>query len=242
MPRPGSACSSYLVQTHAAAVVLDLGSGAFAKLELALEYTSVDAIVVSHLHADHFFDLVPFRYALKYGHLPFGERVALWLPPGGRDALEALRKAVSPDAPADFFDGVFRVREYDPRKSLDIKDTQLRFQRTKHYIDAYAVRVDRDGKSVTYSADTAPCDSVVEHARGSSIFLCEAALGLHTEEGERGHSSAEEAGEMAHRAGVGRLVLTHYRAAYSPEALVAAAKRHFSGPVEAATDGLALAC
>ncbi|HYL26513.1 MAG TPA: MBL fold metallo-hydrolase, partial [Candidatus Nitrosotalea sp.] len=118
MPRPGEPCSCYLVRSNESAVLLDLGSGAFAKLELAIEYGSLDAILISHMHADHFFDLVPFRYALKYGHLSFVRRVPLWLPPGGRTALDALRKAVSNDAPEDFFDDVFAVREYDPGEAL----------------------------------------------------------------------------------------------------------------------------
>jgi ribonuclease BN (tRNA processing enzyme) len=103
------------------------------------------------------------------------------------------------------------------------------------------MRVESGGASLTYSADTAPCDAVVEHAAGSGLFICEAALGLGSERGERGHSSAEEAGEMAARAGVGRLVLTHYPAEYAPEALVEAAERRFRGPVEAAYDGMEIA-
>ncbi len=83
MPRPGSACSSYLVQTENAAVLLDLGSGALGKLQLAIDYARLDAIVISHMHADHFLDLVPLRYGLKYGEPPRAERIPLWLPPGG---------------------------------------------------------------------------------------------------------------------------------------------------------------
>jgi ribonuclease BN (tRNA processing enzyme) len=241
MPRPGGAASSYLVRSDDTAVLLDVGSGSFAKLELAIDYTRLDAVVVSHMHADHFFDLVPFRYALKYGHLRPGRRLPLWLPPGGRISLDALRRAVSIDVPADFFDALFEVREYDPVKPLRVRDFDLRFVRTRHYVEAYAIRVERDSAAVAYSADTAPCDAVIELARASSVFLCEAALGLGTEDGERGHLSAEEAGEMAAAAGARRLLLTHYSSSYAPQALIDAASRRFSGPVEAADDGMELA-
>jgi ribonuclease BN (tRNA processing enzyme) len=237
MPRPGGACSAYLVQTEGAAVLLDIGPGSVGKLQLAMEYARLDAVVISHMHADHFFDLVPLRQGLKYGPLWRDSRVPLLLPPGGRAALGALRAAVAPDAPADFFDGAFAAREYDPAEPLAIKDLRLRFAATRHYIAGFAVRVESDGASVAYSSDTAPCDSVVELARASGLFLCEASLGLDGEAGARGHSSAEEAGEMASRAGTRRLVLTHYSAAYSAPALVEAARRHFSGPVTAAEDG-----
>jgi ribonuclease BN (tRNA processing enzyme) len=241
MPRPGSACSSYLVQTEDAAVLLDLGSGALGKLQLAIDYARLDAIVISHMHADHFLDLVPLRYGLKYGEPPRAERIPLWLPPGGCNRLQALRQVIGSDDNRDFFDGAFRVREYDPAEALEFGDLRLSFSQTRHYIDAFAIRADFGGRGVTYSADTAPCDGVVRHARDSAVFLCESTLGLAEEEGERGHTSAREAGEMASRARVGRLVLTHYPASCPPEALVAAAQQQFAGLVDIATDGLEIA-
>jgi len=240
MPRPGSACSCYLLAAGDTAILLDLGSGALGKLQLATSYADVDAIVVSHMHADHFFDLVPLRYGLKYGAKPAAERMPLWLPSGGRATLEDLRRIVGRDDNVDFFEGVFAMREYDPAEALTIGGLRLSFCKTRHYVDAFSIRADCEGRSLTYSADTAPSEAVAEHARGSALFLCEAALGVGTEEGERGHMSASEAGEMALRADVGRLVLTHYPAAAAPQALVAAAKEKFPGPVECAVDGLEL--
>lgn len=238
MPRPGGACSSYLIRTDDASVVLDLGIGAFAKLQLAIDPVQVDAIVVTHMHADHFFDLVPLHYTMKYGDVRFERRLPVWLPPGGRSSLEALRKAVSPDAREDFFAGCFSVDEYDPAEALCINDLALRFAQTRHFVDAYAIRAESGGASVAYSADTAPCEPVVALASEASLFLCEAAVGLAIEQGERGHSSASEAGEMAARARVGRLLLTHYSAAYAPLNLAEAAAKHFSGAVTAVDDGM----
>lgn len=241
VPRPGGASSSYLIRSDATAVLLDFGTGAFANLQLVLDPSRVDAIVVSHMHADHFFDLVPLRYALKYGSRSPGRLMPVWVPPGGRTSLDALRRAVSPDASEDFFDCVYAVREYDPAATLEVRDVALRFARSRHYIEAYAMRCECDGTAIAYSGDTAPCDSVVELARSSALFLCEAGLGLGVEDGERGHSSAHEAGEMAARAGASRLLLTHYSAAYRANDLVEAASAPFAGPVAAAEDGMDVA-
>jgi ribonuclease BN (tRNA processing enzyme) len=241
MPRPGSACSSYLVRSSVTGVLLDIGPGAVGKLQLATDPSRLDAIVISHMHADHFLDLVPLRYGLKYGPAPSERRVPLWLPPGGRAVLAELANLASHGAHPDFFDDVYLVDEYDPARPLEIGDLHLSFCRTRHYIAAFAVRAERNGASVTYSADTAPCDAVVELARNTSVFLCEAALGLDSEEGERGHCSAYEAGEMAHRAGADRLVLTHYQAMFVVEDLVAEAERVFRGPIVAAQDGVEIA-
>jgi ribonuclease BN (tRNA processing enzyme) len=238
MPRPGGACSCYLLRTDKARVLLDLGIGACAKLQLAVDYTLLDGVVISHLHPDHFFDLVPLRYGLKYGDPQPSHRLPVWIPPGGRRTLDALSELIEGEGDSSFFADVFDVTEYDPAKPLLLRDLRLSFRKTQHYIDAFAIRAECKGSVVAYSADTAPCDAIVQHARDADVFLCETALGLDTEEGERGHTSAEEAGEMASRADAKRLVLTHYPAAYAPEALVAAASRSFSGEIEAASDGL----
>ena len=132
------------------------------------------------------------------------------------------------------------IQEYDPARPLEINDLRLTFRHTRHYIDTYSIRAEHGNASVVYSADTAPCDSVVEHAANCSLFLCEATLGLGHEEGMRGHSSAEEAGEMAERAGVHRLVLTHYGSTYAPDELEEAAQSAFSGRVSMADDGIEL--
>jgi ribonuclease BN (tRNA processing enzyme) len=239
-PRPGRACSSYLVRTLRAAVVLDLGNGALGKLQLAIDYRQLDAIVVSHLHGDHFLDVIPLRFALKRRPSLRDRRLPLWLPPGGAQMLRQLCGLLTGSDGAAFLDEVFDVREYDPAGQLQIGDARLTFAPARHYIPAYAIRAACDGASIVYSADTAPCRSVVELGRGASLFLCEATLGLGSEEEPRGHSSAYEAGAMAQRAGVERLVLTHYSAADSADALVAAARERFEGPVLAAEDGVEL--
>jgi ribonuclease BN (tRNA processing enzyme) len=229
-----------LVRSGGAALLVDIGSGALGRLRETLDYTALDCVIVSHMHADHFFDLVPLRQGLKHEAPPRAQRMPLWLPPNGLAALEALRRAVSPDAGGDFFDEVFAVSEYDPAQTLRVEDIELKFARTRHFIEGYAVRASCGGESFVYSSDTAPCNGVVELARSSPFFLCEAALGLGSEDGERGHSSAWEAGEMAARAGVKRLALTHYSASWEAEALVEAARRSFSGMVALATDGMEL--
>lgn len=221
-------------------MLLDLGSGAFANLRLALEYPRLDAVVITHMHADHFLDLVPLRYGLTYGPELRDSRLPLWLPPGGSATLRTLCAAFHAEGGGDFLDHVYDVREYDPAAGLEIGDLGLTFAAATHFIEAYAIRAQCGSAGFTYSGDTAPCDGVAELARGSALFLCEATLGLGTERGRRGHSSAAEAGEMARRAGVGRLALTHYADAGAADALAAAAAGAFGGPVVVVDDGFEL--
>jgi ribonuclease BN (tRNA processing enzyme) len=230
------------VRTRSTNVLLDLGSGALANLREVLDYPSVDAVIVSHMHADHFLDLIPLRYGLKYGPLLRGDRMPLLLPPGGAKTLRRMCAALAPDSSGDFLDEVFDVDEYDPSSILDVGDLKIGFAKTRHYIDAYAMRCEHGGASIVYSADTAPCESVEDLAHACSLFICESSLGLGTEDPtSRGHLSAVEAAQLARDAKVKRLLLTHYGTEFAPAELLSAAEATFTGPCAIADDGMEVA-
>ncbi len=216
--------------------MLDLGSGAFANLRRYADYDRLGAVLISHMHADHFIDLIPLRYALRYGKRSRRTKLPIHLPPGGLATLRTMVAAL-PHEPGDFLDDVFDLREYDPSRPLRIDGATVRFAHTTHYIPAFAMRWERDGASVTYSADTAPDERVVALARETDVFVCEATL-LHgeVEPGVRGHSSAAEAAAMARDAGVRRLVLTHYGEESKSDDLDRAARAIFAGEIIVADD------
>lgn len=236
VPRPGRANSGYLLRTADCSLAIDMGSGALGRMREALELDELNAVLISHMHADHFFDLVPLRYALRY-EVNRTEPLPVYVPPG---AIRILTDIAHPlKETDDFFKGVFDLREYDSETPLNIGGCTVRFAPAMHYIPAYAMRIDTADGVVGYSADTAPCDAVPELVREVDLFLCEAALGAFgSENGERGHLNAREAGEMAQRAGVRHLVLTHYGASASPVDLRDAAAQAFSGPITVADDGV----
>jgi ribonuclease BN (tRNA processing enzyme) len=217
-------------------IVLDLGTGAFANLRRHVDYDRLGAVVISHMHADHFIDLIPLRYAIRYGARRRTAKLPVYLPPGGLQTLRTLVSAFA-DEGGEFLNDVFDLSEYDPAAPLRIEGATLRFAHTAHYIPAFAIRWERAGASLTYSADTAPDERVVALARESDVFLCEATL-LHgeTELGMRGHSSAEDAAAMAREAGVRRLVLTHYGAESSSRDLDEAAHAVYDGQISVADD------
>jgi ribonuclease BN (tRNA processing enzyme) len=229
------------VRSRDAAVLFDLGSGAFSNLREAIDYPQLDAVVISHMHADHFLDLIPLRYALKYGPLLRGSKLALFLPPGGSEMLNKLCSAFDSEGAPDFLGEVYDIREYDPKKPLEINDLRLTFAKAMHYIDSYAVRAETGNSNMTYSSDTTPCESVINLARKSELFLCECTLGLGEPDAPpRGHSTAAEAGTMAEQAGTGRLMLTHYGSDYAAGELETEASSRFSGPCAVADDGMEL--
>lgn len=237
-PHPGGANSCYLVRLGGATIVLDFGSGALSNLLEVEALENLDAIFISHMHADHFFDLIPLRYALKYS-VKRDSQLPVYLPPGG---IKTLQTVVSPFARTGaFFEGLMKVTEYAPDRALKLAAARISFAKTRHYVDAYAIRVEAGMRAIAFSADTAPEARVVELARDADLFLCESGLGTGTESGERGHSSAEEAAAMAKDAAARRLILTHYPAGVPRDELKAAAQRVFSGEVTIAQDGMEIA-
>jgi ribonuclease BN (tRNA processing enzyme) len=237
-PRPGRACSGYLVEEGGSAVVLDFGSGVLANLVLQRPADTVDAIVITHMHCDHFLDLITLCYALKYGPRSNDRKIALLLPPGGEAILRRMVKPLSDEPAGDFFAAVCEVSTYDPQRSLRIGDLQLRFAPTVHSAPTYAVRCEASS-SVTYSADTGLCTPVVELARGSDLFVCEATLVL-TQSGTYDHCRPEDAGAMAECAAVRRLLLTHYSCEISETELQRRARFAYSGELAVADDHLRL--
>jgi ribonuclease BN (tRNA processing enzyme) len=227
----GGACSGYLIEGGGVRVLLDCGPGAFAKLRLETSYVEVDAVVISHLHADHVMDLVTFASALRYGpHEPVAPR--LIAPPGAPEVLASLCAGGS--MRADHIEGAFALTVYDPADSIELGGLRVRFRPVPHYIPCNAVELAEDGARFTYSADCGPNDALVEFAAGTGLLLAEATL---TEPDDEGHLTPLQAGEHGARAGARRLVLTHFSDEADARWVRAEAERGFGGPVELAREG-----
>lgn len=217
---------------------MDLGNGALGRVRAAVDLADeLDGVIVSHMHADHFLDLIPLRYALRY-EVRRKERLQVYLPPAGISALTHIAHPLKETD--DFFGDVFDLREYGPGTSLRIAGCAVTFAPTLHYIPAYAMRVETPGGVLAFSADSAPCAGVPKHAAGADVFLCECALGADgVEDGPvKGHMNAGDAGAMAAEAGVKHLVLTHYGAGADPAELLRAASAQYGGRITVADDGL----
>ena len=131
------ACSGYLVRGGGQTVLLDCGPGVFAKLRTQVDYAAVDAVVISHLHADHMLDLVPFASGLRYG--PRAARPRLYAPPGALEAFAGMSSATF--MTAEHIELAFDVTIYDPADVLEVGGLTVRFQPVPHYIPCQRGRV-----------------------------------------------------------------------------------------------------
>jgi ribonuclease BN (tRNA processing enzyme) len=218
----------------------------FAKLREQVDYTDVDAVVISHVHADHFIDLVPYSYALLLtprqqpvpvaGHPGTDDpaRPRLIVPPGAR---QTFRTVVGAWGDEELIEQAFLIEEYDSGSEVEIGPLTATFAEVPHFILTHAVNLTSPSGRFTFSADCRPCDEVVEAARDTDLLLIEATLPRPERTGIRGHLTPGEAGEHARRAGAKRVVLTHISDELDAEWAKEEGSSAFGAPVEVARAG-----
>ncbi|HLZ28158.1 MAG TPA: MBL fold metallo-hydrolase [Chloroflexota bacterium] len=243
-PNPGGVCSGYLLRQGDSAVLMDCGSGIAGRIAQYVPANRLRGVVISHLHPDHYFDLVPLYYMLKFGEArpPDVEpRLTVYVPPGGREFLRRLGEHIA-NKPA-MLEDVLDICEYAPNCITLIGGLEFSFHAVQHYVLSHAMRVrSTNGKTLVFSSDVGPCAQLIEAARDADLFMCESAL-INPSQDEpdparRGHMSAREAGQAASEAGARQLLITHYRSGEQNDVHhLAAARASFDGPVELAREG-----
>lgn len=209
-PNPGEACAGYLLEGGGARVLLDIGPGVVAQLLRRNHPDELDAVVISHLHADHMLDLATLRYVFPWGQRARKDRLRVILPPGSADQMLDLARGVGS---ARHFEDTFRLSEHDGSSSFGFADLTLRPVETQHYIRCWGFRGEADGRRFAYTADTAPCTGLKDLADDVDLLLSEATLRSLEDDAAppelRGHLLPAEAGAIARDGGTRRLVLTH---------------------------------
>jgi ribonuclease BN (tRNA processing enzyme) len=208
-PHDATAAAGFLVQWGDTNLLLDIGQGVVRKLQTVVDPKDLTAIVIGHMHADHFLDLVGLRYLYPWGEAA-PDPLPVHLPPGGRERLDALAAAVSERA--GFFDAAFDAVEFDPANELAVAELRLRFFRSRHYVPAWGLVVDApDGARLAYTGDTGPSGAVEDAVRDADLLLVESALRSDRQDDpERGHLTAPEAIALARSARVGSALLVHF--------------------------------
>ncbi|GAA2803739.1 MBL fold metallo-hydrolase [Streptomyces showdoensis] len=261
-PRPGNACSGYLLESgggdehggRPVRVWVDAGSGTLGELQRYVGLGGLDAVWISHLHADHCADLLTAFYGLRHADVERPAPLPLFGPPGIADRLAGFLTNGPARSPVE---SAFAVEELYDGHAVRIGGIRLLSRAVEHGgLPAFGLRaegtdgaggvdggggadgaggVDGAGGAVlAYSGDSGPCAALTELARESDLFLCEA-------DGEGpGHLSPEQAGRAAAEAGAARLLVTHVGPAITPGAATARAAAVFPGPVSYAEPGLGL--
>jgi len=233
-PSAESACSSYLVEADGFRLLLDMGNGALGELQRHCGLYDLDAVLLSHLHADHCIDMCGYFVARYYRH---DGGPAHAIPVYGPQGTERRLNTAYGDLPDEkCMSEVFDFRTLEPG-TFRLGPFSVTTDRVSHPVEAFGFRVEHAGKSLTYSGDTGASDALLALADGTDLFLCEASFTYGKEDIPALHLNGREAGEHADRAGAGRLVLTHIPPWTDPDINLTDAREVFDGPVELAKPG-----
>ncbi len=242
-PNPGQGCSAYLVQNETTSVLLDCGPNTLLELRKHVDYSTLDAIVISHCHSDHILDLVPYRYGMVYGPRNSNHAIPVWLPPNGHARMNLLGDAFSGqgEPQSSFWEPPFDMNEYDPSAELTVGSLRINFARTQHYVECFAMRIsDSNDRTLFYSSDTGSVQPLLALANGAGVVIAEATLAQEDErpEAERGHMTPADAGRLGTSAGAHTLIVTHLWSERPDNVVERTVADHFDGHVLIAKPGL----
>lgn len=256
MPKVSRSAPAQAVVVDAVTYIVDCGNGVARQMaKAALPFRSLRAVFVTHHHSDHNADFGNLFLLLWAGGLdtpvdafgppPLVAMTAQYLALNAYDITTRIADEGRPPlAPL--------MRPHDIEVAGEVyRDERVRVTcalvRHPPVVPAFAFRFDMADRSIVFSGDTAPCEALVELARGADVLVHEVlyepaldgicnALGNATRLRRHlldSHTTEQQVGEVARAAGVKQLVLSHFVPADSvaEELWREAAARHFNGPI-----------
>ncbi len=230
--RAGANGAAYLVRHGPTALLLDLGQGSFPRLAGALEPSLLDAVVISHLHPDHFIDLVALRHYLHWQVKP-PRRVRVVAPAGLSKRLDALH-----DQPG-FTGATLDVEDVTPGV-LTIGTLTVEARRVTHTRDSHAYRIasaDGTGPGLVYSGDCGRAADLDALVRPGDTLLSEVSFGPGPVPPGAMHLDGPGVAALANRTGVGTVLLTHLQMGFDETATIDSVRSAFPGMVSLVVPG-----
>lgn len=233
----GRASSCYLVEHGATAIALDLGQGAFSSMSAYRSPETLNAVFITHLHADHNVDLIPLRHFVRYEN--GGRGPQLHGPADLRARFSEFQgrygeASAQPDFLSDLPGASLEAG------ALEVGGLTIEARRVTHIPDSFAFRIavaDGSGAGLVYSGDCGVAEDLLPLIRVGDTMLCEAAFGVERPIAEV-HLTAQEAGAIARLGGAERLVLTHILDRNQTAETIEVASAAFGREVQIAEPGM----
>jgi len=226
-PGKNEAASGYLLQTDNKNILIDCGSGVLSKLQNYIDIEDLDEVVLSHYHADHISDVYCLQYAVKV-LIDIEKR---------ENPLDIYGHEEDDKFSSLTYEEYTTGKPYDEETELEFDNLKITFKKTIHKDTCYSIKVEENGKTFVFSADTGWNDELIEFAKDSDLFICETSLYNKFYGRVEGHLTAGEVGKIAEEARVKQLVLSHLPHYGDHKDLVDEVKENYSGKVELAETG-----
>ncbi|MEK3989149.1 MBL fold metallo-hydrolase [Robertmurraya sp. FSL R5-0851] len=227
-PKANEASTGYVLEHNGFKLLIDCGSAVLSKLQNYYQPEELDAVVLSHYHADHIADIGALQHARLIQGFLGSQMNTLPIYAHDGDAHEFSKLT---------YKTITKGIAYDPNAELKVGPFTIQFLLTKHPVPCYAMRFEVDGKALVYTADTSFIEDFVSFSEGADVLLCECNFYANQDGSGAGHMNSFDAGKLAARANVKQLVLTHLPHYGELQQLVDEAKQHYNGPTGLAYTG-----
>lgn len=233
-PGPQAPASGYLLEADGFALGVELGNGTLAELQAVRDPFTLDALAFSHLHPDHCADFSALTVLRRWHPAPavdpWTHRLPVHAP---KEAPTRFAAAYAPDREERDEADLTDVYDFHPLApgAREIGPFAVTAVDVDHPCESYGFRFTSGGRTLAYTGDTGVCDTLDRLAAGADTLLGEASW-THADDRPPGvHLSGRELGELAARAGVGRLLITHVAPWTDADAVLAEARDAYDGEV-----------
>lgn len=227
-PDRTGATSTYLLEHDGFTIVLDMGSGGLMTLMKYIDVTAIDAVLLSHYHADHIADVGVLQHALLvesyitevkqpvpiYGHIE------------DREAFKALNHKYT------------KAVQYHEKETLKLGPFYIRFLKTNHPVPCYGMRITDGNSTLVYTADSGYQENWIPFCEGTDVLLADCNFYNGQEGSGAGHMTSAEVGEIAKEADAGEVILTHLPHYGDHQQLIKEARDIYQGKIMLAHEGL----
>ena len=225
-------CSSYLVSYEGTHVLLDLGPGALHNLCKVIDLAELDAVVISHMHPDHFLDLFGLNYALRFHPAKPGP-----IPVYGPSDMYGMIATILPEESVEKMRDLLHFHTVVAGEQLKVGPMTIDLFAMNHPMETVGSRITAGEHVVAFTGDTAPTPEIARLGADADLLLCDTTWS----ETQRPlpadvHCTAAEAGRAATQAGARRLVITHISPYNDPHEMAAEAAEHYDGESVIAVD------
>ncbi len=197
-PSVGEATSGYLIEHDNYKLLLECGSGVVSSLQKKIDLGNLDAVVITHYHYDHCCDIGPLQYArqikTQLGQINYP--LPIYAPKG--DFFELLK-----------WDEYTFGQAFNETSILNLGPLEVSFIKNVHPVEAYSVKIKFDNKIVSFTSDTSYFNDLSNFFYGSHLLISECSFYSNMDGTKAGHLNSSQAGMLAEKANVKKLVLTH---------------------------------
>ncbi len=226
-PAKGEASSTYVLEKDGFMLLIDIGSGGLSILQKYKTVSEIDAVIISHYHADHIADIGVLQHAILVQSLL--NETDRKIPIYGHTENEAEFEKLNHDYTV--------AKEYRPMEALNVGPFFIRFLRTSHSVPCFGMRITDGKKTLVYTADSAFQEEWIPFCRDADALVSDCNFYAGQEAAKAGHMTSKEAAKIAQEANVQELILSHLPHFGNHEQLIEEAHQLFTGGISLAYEG-----